>query len=559
LSLFPDLPEITESVSDPTADDYAVAARYALGRKQLPRAIEQVSGAIGLEPKNPAHRTLLADILAASRDPLQLLSLPEPGAFYGRAAARAWYLLKKGKVDEALALLADVVAFRPNLPFLGWLEEVGAGGIEQRVSPAGVGRVLSELMRGLEGQGILEGGRENVSHGLRLAAGVARRFPTNGPLLVARCQVLRALGSLDAALELARAHESWERWLVTSWVARDRGQFDDELAALDRALALRPHDADVLTDAGFCWIRKGDLSAAERMWARAVEHGGTVLSRAGLLYLRALSSEVDARKELEALPESQAQRVLVRDLEAWQSELPDPLDPTVRVIRDVLRSSAGPAEAVVRASVEVPGIVAPSAQQAFELGRRTRGSRIELDFRGDRAALVGPSGATSPEQRAVAESVLLSFMDVPFSWAKWLAMATLASPVTPEAIWSLLLEPPPSPLEADPVQWLVHLHAAGGFLLGVHGEAGALIDRLLEATHDWVCSAGLVALAVQAETGRQDWARASATFSRLVPPTGARLPVYARTLAVLGMRVPSSERETFRRLRAQAALHLVFE
>jgi len=545
-------------VSDPTASDYALAAKYALRLKQLPRAVQQISGAIALEPEERKHRAVLGDILLHSRSPLQLLVLHDSGAFYGLAAARGWFLLQEGKWEDGLLVLEAVLVFRPNLTILRWLDELARPFAVSAVRAETIARLLTRLLETLKAQGLHAGGKENLEIAMRLASTASAQHPQDGSLLVARCQALRAMGAQEQALSLARGQGTWEGWVAASWIHRGRNHLGEEIDCLRKALAFRPGNAETLTDLALALAKDGNTQEASQLFEQAVTKGaeGDALSFA--LYFRALAGEDGSRTALCTKGTRRLSEILLRDLRAYETELPDPLDATVRAIRGVLTEANKRPEQAIRAEVVVPGLVAPSAELAFCQGVAAQKLDASLQFCGERTAVLWPELACSEEERARVEHILVKCLHSPFAWDVWLEWARAQGEVETNSLFAILIDPPNCPAKADPVQWLVHVHCAVGMLLGQQKDAAKMVELLLRAEHDWLSCAGLIALVSGAETVGRAPGCSLATMKSLASNLGNELPVYSRTLAILGMKgFAGSHDEVFRQLRVKAVMSIV--
>ncbi len=76
-----------------------------------------------------------------------------------------------------------------------------------------------------------------------------------------------ALAKLQAAV--AADPDCFEAWLAKAEVHFALRQFDDALAAGERALALRPKDIHVHTSMSRIWMERGDKAKAEHHGAQA--------------------------------------------------------------------------------------------------------------------------------------------------------------------------------------------------------------------------------------------------------------------------------------------------
>ena len=343
-----ELPASLDLIENPTAGDYIEAARASLNRRDLPRAMEQASGALALAPLEDSVLRLVDQVLSKSRAPLRLLEGGAQGTFFGMVAARAWHLAHKD-LDAALRCLVPVLAFRPQTPFLGWVPRwLSRPGAASRIRPKTAAAVMRAVQHSLEPGAIDSGMRTNVEEALALGNAVASVHPLEATLCAARASLLSQLGrTADALAVLATQRDSLETLGVRSSILRQQGDHAGQLAALESALQLGGDDAALETDRAQCLVALGRLDAAETAYLRASELGSGESARAAFIYLRELSlSEAAARAALRSMTSPLARR-LQRDLDCYERLLPDPSDPLVRVVRSSLqrleRSSREPA------------------------------------------------------------------------------------------------------------------------------------------------------------------------------------------------------------------------
>ncbi|MFN7697231.1 MAG: hypothetical protein ACK5U8_05010 [Deltaproteobacteria bacterium] len=158
------------------ADDRAIA-RKVLAAGDAKHAALHCAFGLALEPTKPEQLALVDEIYAASPDPLSLVPL-ESTTFFGVVAMRAIFLKKAGRIVEALELLVQVVAVRPDLPFGEWLDTWLDDATLEKVEPQvlarlfdlGLQRLVSTELGVANGRGVAE----------RIAA-AARRARAGGP------------------------------------------------------------------------------------------------------------------------------------------------------------------------------------------------------------------------------------------------------------------------------------------------------------------------------------------------------------------------------------------
>lgn len=568
-ALFPELPEIAEAVVEPTATDYAVAAKYALKRKQRPLAVQQISAALAIDPQNDRYLQLLSDIVGTTPDPLALLRIRAEGTFYGLAAARAWMLAKQRRATEGTELLSDVLQFRPNVPFAPWLDEWQQRfDWTRRVEP----EVVIGLLRGLVAQlltdGVQAGGDDNLNAVLRATAALQAVHPKHGPLRAARMWAHRQLGEEAIALELASSGPiAWETELERARCLRNLRKPAEEVQALQSALRQAPDQPALFLELACAWVRLRRRDEAATVLLQAKAGAPSAAGAAALAYLEWLAD--DGRSPLTTL-DDEVSAGFIRDTQCYRELLPDPRDAAVSIVRGALAHAAGPeAPSLIQVRAALAHRSAPSAALAFELGLGSLGKRGQLTLNGESTPSAlgelwsfnqGSFVPALPPPQASSVAAVARLASTRFEWLGWLRAAQLIAAealvtTAPLDLVSVALHPPAAPPTADAVQWLTHVHVALGVLLGVMNggqEPGLAIARCLAANDDWICSAGVVAVyaAVAAEHEPLDAARDK--LAKVLKVIDARSGG-ARTLAIVGSLLGGAHVEEFRDLRAQLA------
>jgi tetratricopeptide (TPR) repeat protein len=177
-------------VADPTDQDYVKAARWALSNKNYRLAIEQAAAAVALRPEHEPYVKLLDEAIAASRGPLDLLKLPEEGAFFGLCAARARALARFERVDDALECLFTASSFSPYTPFLPWgVAWVAHARSAKRVTPQHLAASIVEFVSRTTHLSLDAGVLSNLDAALAIATKVHAHYPGESSLLIAERQL----------------------------------------------------------------------------------------------------------------------------------------------------------------------------------------------------------------------------------------------------------------------------------------------------------------------------------------------------------------------------------
>lgn len=577
--LFPDLPDVSSVVEEPSDEDYARAARYALRLHRLPRAIEQISAALALAPDSQLHLTLLDEIFAASRAPLQLVRVSGADSFFGLLAVRAEALARSGAASEAFALLTEVVAFSPHTPYVPWAHRwLRDRRFAARVSPEDVAGLLLALAPlaplATAANTASDGLNGNLSAALVLAAELAEQKPKSPHLAAARSRLLRALERYGEACAILREQgDTPEIAIERAMNHRALGELDECRRCYEQALAARPEDPKTWIALADIWLELADLEAAEAAYGRALALESSALTRGKRAYLRALlGAESEAALELERLAHGEkALRPFASDLHAYERGLIDPHDAIAGVIRDVLqRSLAFPPGQRLNARVRASRPLAPSAWLAFQLGRERLGRMGSLIVEHDAGQptasalwLRNESGfrcALSKPPAGVLDAVQ-RIAGLPFAWAHWAHEARAAAMTHAGCCQELVaatawVGDPPD--DIHPVEWVHRWQIAVALLLAaarMQWETRREALMLLLAERDWSSAAAVLGLVASAELDAGLREPVLEILTALASEPDAAQRAHARTLAISGMRIGNaSEREPFARLRVTALL-----
>ena len=121
----------------------ASAARDLLLEGRLAEAAQRMANVLTADPTREDWVVLIDDILSKAPDPLALLDFSTPQVEVGQVAVQARALVHEGELTEALALLSQVSAARPEVPFLSWAD----AWLEAR--PEALGELEPDLLKRL--------------------------------------------------------------------------------------------------------------------------------------------------------------------------------------------------------------------------------------------------------------------------------------------------------------------------------------------------------------------------------------------------------------------------
>lgn len=124
-------------------------AHEALGCGDLMHALFHISSALATDPTNREWLTVLHEVMRRAADPLAIVRLDEAKSDFISAATRAYVLAAKGRLAEALPLLAEVAEVRPDVGYLVWAEQwLAQPGAARSLSlDVACGRVLAPLLK----------------------------------------------------------------------------------------------------------------------------------------------------------------------------------------------------------------------------------------------------------------------------------------------------------------------------------------------------------------------------------------------------------------------------
>ncbi|MEZ4376567.1 MAG: hypothetical protein R3B07_37535, partial [Polyangiaceae bacterium] len=549
----PELAQGPEYIEDPSAADYCNAARWALRRRDLRLAVEQVAGAAALAADDPEVRRLLDEVFSASRSPIQLTK-PESGeAFFGNLAVYALALAKSGKTDEALQHLLEALRFAPSSAFLVWFKERWSGQPAQHVGLSSVqatrllNSLCSLLNRGLH--------PANIDTALHVSQ-AARARHADPQLALAEAEFLRGLEQPEHALKLLEAqHASWATLVARASLCADLGRNAERKVLLEQAIDLDAQDVTARLDLCAAWLLDGDPKGACEV-ARAWDLTSST-------ELRALADYAAWLAEAAPAPELHGDSALIRslraDIAAYTTWIPDPVDGLAGLVRrfQVQRPTGV-------AKIRTDNHVAPS----FLCITRQLALRCQVLSEAEGSARFGPlwsDTAVEPPPSEVLETVR-GVSRLEFDWATWSSAASRAAlslGSSAALAWRAMAHFPliQPPLGVDLVQTLMGEQLAGCLLTAAApvpaSERISILTELVDATDDWSAAAALAGLYALALAEPSQAAAVRALFVSKLPAADVALPPGARALAVFGCKLFSSDGDprAFLALRERVRLH----
>lgn len=589
----------------PTPVEDRAIARKVLAAGDAKHAALHCAFAIALQPNDPDQLALCDELYAATPDPLALVPL-EGTTYFGVVALRAVFLKKAGKLVEALELLVQVVAVRPDLPFGEWLDtwldDAAMATLEPQVAARlfdlGLQRLVSTELGVAHGRGVAE----------RIAAAARRmreKHPTSSPLSFALSRALRMSRKLDEALAVAKEeHEQRPSYLSSVFLAgvhRDRGELKDAHARFEEAVAKQPDDIAVRLDMGDLSLDLGrpDDAIAQYDWVLGKEPENPWAKPSKLYAQYAKTNDKAARNELELLAETDTKgraRALALAITPYLGFLPrrpESVLGAVDAIREQVKQKGieemkkQPLKLQI-SSLEAPSAIRCAAAQFVEMGLavdveiggipqpdpRLPAQKTVYELFKYEGASTKPVLPPAQEKAAIAIARLAATRFHGPTWAE-LARRTAKELTFEKAneILSLMVifpplpravlpdgKPAPSPFKLP--EWWFRVQVACALTLAFidEGWEDSVRKRALESMifgpPDWITTAGMVALTALANVDPVARPHAEGLLYGLIRPAASpiELACVAQPLAHCLLQLPGLDADTkasFRELRAE--------
>lgn len=538
-------------------------ARDLLHEERLAEAAERMALAIALDPLREDWIAVLDDILGKAPDPLALLDFSSPQVEVGQVAVQARALVHEGELTEALALLSQVAAARPDVPFLAWAKvwlDREPGSIAELDVELVVDQVVVPCLRALGEMPVpleIEDDRRLMVEAFE---GLCRRFrdawPEHPLLWSAGASAARRLGRLGEAVTLARQGvalgEDWHTCVGLACALRDAGKADEAVSFYRRAITFEPEDLTARLDIGDTLMDSnrlaGAITAYEEVLAR---HPAHPWARPSVHYARfRFGGDPSERAALLALadrdPDNLRAQRLADEIDPpvpFINRLPPPADATVKALRQVTEQIRFDPKRYRKGRLElrVSALESPSTLLVWRMQMMAMKANLSLDLkvesvpkpdprqpRGDvdfrvwvydgvtpRPAFPRPVGAT-------AEALVHSVAEIarrPYRLESWSTLArklaggpltAAAGPEAMEILLATMLYPPPPPPEREVIEWVQRVQIAAALTLswlGYEKDGGAAAFHALRSLAlgpvDWVSGAAVVALTARAKADKK--------------------------------------------------------
>jgi tetratricopeptide (TPR) repeat protein len=586
------------------AEDRAIAKKV-LAAGDAKHAALHCSFALALEPTKPEQLALVDEIYAASADPLSLVPL-EGTTYFGVVAMRAIFLKKVGRIVEALELLVQVVAVRPDLPFGEWLDSWLDDETIAKVEPQvlarlfdlGLQRLVSTELGVANGRGVAE----------RIAAAARRartKYPESSPVAFALSRALRMSRKLDEALAVAKEeHEARPSYLSSVFLAgvhRDRGELKEAHARFEDALAKQPDDVAVRLDMGDLSLDLGrpDDAIAQYEWVLGKEPENPWAKPSALYAKFAKTNDKALRDELELLAENDTKgraRALALAITPYLGFLPrrpESVLGAVDAIREQVRQKGIDEVKKQPIKLQISTLEAPSAIRAAAAQFMEMGLAVDVEIGGIpqpdprqptqktvyeifkyEGASTKPVLPPASEKSAIAIARLAATRFHGPTWAE-LARRTakeLTFEKVPELLSLMVIFPPlpravlpdgkPAPSPFKLADWWFRVQVASALTIAFvdDGWEESVRKRALESMiygpPDWITTAGMVALTALANIDPVARPHAEALLYGLIrpAPSAIELACVAQPLSHCLLQLPGLDADTkksFRELRAE--------
>ena len=409
-------------------------AKEALAQGDAKHAVFHIAWALATDPLRREWLTVLDQILAGNHDPARLAPIEEEASF-AMVAVHAYILgRKRGTLDQAIGLLLQVFAVRPDIPYLAWAidwlqKSEALDSFELTALFPGIksilGRFPGTIIRSEEDRALLENllpltqqlweMRDQLVPPPR--RGWSRWFPwkrderkpldpkVHGFFLFFLTSVVRKSGRFDEALRLSedafRQVPCYTTAIGLAMARAARGEIDQAVAAYAESERHDPGNVSGLVDAAeLLWENRRPREAEELYKKILRKNPDDPRAAPSYYYLRYISSDFDLtwienlRDFVEAHPDHEQGQGLLRSLIPYFGFLPSPSDAFVNVLRKITESlrnqPTAPDDGPFTLNYRVSGLEAPSNRLALGLLLRRFGKRMDLNATVESIAVPDP-------------------------------------------------------------------------------------------------------------------------------------------------------------------------
>lgn len=496
--------------------------------------VDQLSAALSLDPAGERGLELVEQLTKAY--PAVVSQIPRSGeAFFGMVALRA-LLVSRYDAVEALELLEEVLAFRPTVPYVQWLERGTVGASDAQALEQSAGRICRSLLAASpQSMAEVNGLRAN----LRSLAMVAQRAWAEGPrrptFLDVEVSCIAKLGcgprSVDPWLDLLTPQHAFELLNGLGRLALKERRYTDATE-----FALRAFDNGPVLPAGseltLQLIEAGAFSEAGRVLSRlGSEPSAKIWAETHRTFVDALTGDAEACQKLGVRAEQQDPLALAlfKEVGVYRVHLPDPWEPASTLVRRALKLAASSGGDTLQDTHRQ--VLCASAYVAYEAGLIQLGLKEETSPGAVASSDQSPwaivskgseQGVRLPESSVVERVTAIA--ESPFELANWARAVEGVRQLELRDVEGELLAcfgglPQQCPLH--PVAWLFRVQVTSALALAAlvtttDSPAAQVLVELVGLANDWSSAAGALALGYLGHTHVEYEAWAKATLDAVL-------------------------------------------
>lgn len=575
-------------------------AKQAFARSDLAQTFFHASSALAAEPRNAEARQLLDAVLARTPDALVFTRQNQAKYDFITVATGAYVRAHQGQMDEALATLCDVVAHRPDAPYLLWVEEwIGRPGVlgaipKERALGALMNPTLVWVSDCPSPTPDDDPRLPNVRAAATLLWTLWSLYPDDPDVAFGASIVFRRSGQAEhairAALTAYHKRPDWKTCIAVALAYRDGGQIDQAAQTYRFALSLDPNEVSPLLDTSDMFLKAerwvDAASVAQEILAREPENGWAKGNLAFAEHKQASSPA--SKRALYDLAETNERAwtlyaSLSEPIPHW-NRFVGPADATMHAARNVVRGiESGSLQGSEGGTVtlQVTNLESPSVRTAFTMWTHAAQKRVGLTIEARNVPTPDPRApktqvdfvlyrygdkvpeatlaATDPRAGQAIAAIARKAYDLDEWEPLAKALAAQMGPPWQREILAVMVSPPPPPRPGyDPFVWLYRVQVATALVLA-HLDAGwaesqrkRVLYSLACGPVDWAVDAAIVALSRLARTDaaiRQDVVALFGWLESQVPKQGHTS--YEHPLVCVWSALPGIDEATKARLLAK--------
>ena len=549
-----------------TAEFELFVARKELAQGNLEHGARHLAALLSYEPGNQEWLTLLEEYLRrVGEDESKLYPIKEK-RYFAEEAVRAFVWARKGKWNEAMGLLLQVVEAQPDSRYLdAW----GLDWLQKQQAIAGLdaltlNRILALAVNRFPERRWL---RPSLRRKLEQYATIATQAPAalrgNAEFQMLHAGLLRKLGRFDEALVVARDRSQvpagWCSYAAEGLALRESGDCEKAAEAFERALTFDPEDLSARLEAADGYLTHDAWEKAQRWYEqvlqREADHPWAFPSALFCQWKK--SGDELKRKRLaqmaRRIPPNPRAEQLMRVKEPYVGVLPAPADALANAVRSIARSirENPPQEPGGEIAINLSHLESPSATLALEEQLKALGQRIAVEvtvktipqpdpripcrevrcslwsYDGDKAKPALPP-PPAPILQIISELASHPY-DLEENWNDARRVAQILKEEQIEHLLAAMVHVPPVPADGDALEWIPRAQLAAARVIAHIGQGWQGSPRresllsVLFGPRDWTTVAAIITLARLAEEDREieaDVNEAFSTLSKFIPDGG---------------------------------------